>query len=245
MDAEKSYDKYWEDGKHRVRGIGADEFDRWFSPLKNRGRVLDYGCGMGYSYQEQLLANCADYVGADVSNRALEDLRRKGLVGLKIGPDGSIDAPDASFDAAICCEVMEHLWDPLNAAKELARVIKPGGVLVSTVPNFGYLPFRLLALVRAEVWAEPEDRVNDPFKGVHIRFFSKRNFRLLHQMAGFSSVEVKPFDECNIFHLFTSFNLQRYGGFLSVKLPKAFQLPWLHHVSTSLFANRLRAICIR
>lgn len=245
MDAEKSYDDYWQSGKHGTDSWSKTEFEKWFSPLMNQGRVLDYGCGMGYSYQEQLLPHCKEYIGADVSNVALEDLAKKGLKGVRIEPDGKIDAPDAYFDAAVCCEVMEHLWDPLAAARELARVVKPGGVLVTTVPNFGYLPWRLLALFRAEVWAEPEDPVADPFKGVHIRYFSKRSFGQLYSMAGFSDVQVGRFDECNILHLFHAVNMQRLGGYLGAKLPKAFRMSWLQDVSPSLFGQRLRAVCIR
>lgn len=245
MDAEKSYDDYWESGKHGTDAWTQAQFDKWLAPLKNQGRVLDYGAGMGFSYQRELLKNCSEYVGADISNVALADLERKDLQRVRISSDGKIDAPDSSFDAAVCCEVMEHLWDPLSAARELARVLKPGGVLVSTVPNFGYLPWRLLALFRAEVWSEPEDPVQDPFKGVHIRHFSLRSFSQLYRMAGFSTVDVDHFDECNILHVFHAVNMQRFGGYLGANLPRFCRMPWLQSVSPSLFGQRLRAVCIR
>ena len=245
MDAEKSYDDYWLSGKHVAEIWDEEVFEKWLSPLKGKGRVLDYGCGPGISYQQQLIANCEEYTGADVSRVALDDLQRKGLRGLKIAEDSTIDAPDAYFDGIVCSEVMEHLWDPLAAAKELARVLKPGGVLVSTVPNFGYLPFRLLALFRAEVWSEPEDPVTDPFKGVHIRYFSLRSFGMLYRMAGFSEVEVGNFDKSNVFDFFKSVGMQRLGGYLDIHLPNALRLSWLHKLSPSLFGLRLRAVCIR
>ena len=245
MDAEKSYDDYWESGLHQVPAWSKEKFERWFAPLMNNDRILDYGCGMGYSLQKELVANNKEYVGADISAVALEDLKRKGLRGLKIGTDARIDVPDGYFDAAICCEVMEHLWDPLAAAKELARVVKPGGVLISTTPNYGYLPWRLLALFQGEVWSEPEDASVDPFKGVHIRYFSKRNFEKLHRMAGFSDVKIGRFDEADIFHFFISLNMQRLSGYLSTKLPAACRMSWLQNLSTSLMALRLRAVCIR
>lgn len=50
--------------------------------------------------------------------------------------DGNIiPFPDASFSKAICSEVVEHLIDPLPLLHEILRVLKPGGVVVFTVPN--------------------------------------------------------------------------------------------------------------
>ncbi|HEV7256400.1 MAG TPA: methyltransferase domain-containing protein [Bosea sp. (in: a-proteobacteria)] len=45
-----------------------------------------------------------------------------------------IPEPDASFDAVLCTEVLEHLPDPVRALDELVRLLKPGGVLVTTAP---------------------------------------------------------------------------------------------------------------
>jgi ubiquinone/menaquinone biosynthesis C-methylase UbiE len=46
----------------------------------------------------------------------------------------SIPRPDASFDAIMCTEVLEHVPDPVAALKELNRLLKPGGHLIITVP---------------------------------------------------------------------------------------------------------------
>lgn len=46
----------------------------------------------------------------------------------------SIPEPDASFDAILCTEVLEHVHDPLKALDEFARLLKPNGKLILTVP---------------------------------------------------------------------------------------------------------------
>jgi SAM-dependent methyltransferase len=46
----------------------------------------------------------------------------------------AIELPDASFDCVICLEVLEHVADPITAAGELRRILRPGGALFLTVP---------------------------------------------------------------------------------------------------------------
>lgn len=46
----------------------------------------------------------------------------------------AIPAPDASFDAILCSEVLEHVPEPTHALDEFARLLKPGGVLILTAP---------------------------------------------------------------------------------------------------------------
>ena len=45
-----------------------------------------------------------------------------------------IPEPDASFDAVMCIEVLEHVPDPVRALRELSRLLKPGGTLIITAP---------------------------------------------------------------------------------------------------------------
>ncbi|MDO9407667.1 class I SAM-dependent methyltransferase [Patulibacter sp.] len=66
---------------------------------------------------------------------------------------------DASFDSAVCFEVLEHIEDERRAATELARVVRPGGTALVSVPmppapfdpahvREGYAPAQLDALLR-------------------------------------------------------------------------------------------------
>jgi ubiquinone/menaquinone biosynthesis C-methylase UbiE len=46
----------------------------------------------------------------------------------------AIPAPDASFDAILCSEVLEHVPEPTHALDEFLRLLKPGGTLILTAP---------------------------------------------------------------------------------------------------------------
>ena len=101
-------------------------------------RVLDVGCGLG-SYGRSLLTDGYAWLGAEVDAADCAELARLGLPHRHV--DGrTLPFADASFDAAVCLEVLEHLDDPAAVLREIHRVA-PRKLLVS-VPNcelLGYL----------------------------------------------------------------------------------------------------------
>ncbi|MBC8022682.1 MAG: methyltransferase domain-containing protein, partial [Burkholderiales bacterium] len=101
-------------------------------------RVLDIACGEGYG--SALLARRAAHVlGVDVSPQAIEHAKRTyprvGNLEFKTGSCTAIPAPDASIDVAISFETLEHIREQEEFVAELARVLKPDGILVVSCPN--------------------------------------------------------------------------------------------------------------
>jgi SAM-dependent methyltransferase len=101
------------------------------------GRVLNAGCGEGlYCRFLEGLPGVTAIVNADLEGTParlayLTDPRHTAL-------DASLTQlpfPDASFDGCLCTEVLEHIPDDDAAVRELARCLKPGGVLLMSVPH--------------------------------------------------------------------------------------------------------------
>jgi ubiquinone/menaquinone biosynthesis C-methylase UbiE len=115
---------------------------RWLEDtLKNipaGSRILDAGAG---ELQFRKFCTHLDYVAQDfgqydgAGNSAALQRGKWDQSQLDIVCDiTAIPQPDASFDAIMCIEVLEHLPDPLSALRELTRLLKADGYLILTAP---------------------------------------------------------------------------------------------------------------
>lgn len=244
MDPGFVYDNYWSSGIHTDPHWSTERIFKEFAPLLELNSILDYGSGLiSRKYGDVLAQKCPKYVGADISRFVVEKNQAEGFGCFEINPQtGTIDLPPGSFEGAICCEVFEHLYDPLGAAKEIHRLLKPGGKFISMVPNFGYHAWRLQALIRAQVPHEPENPAINKYNGVHIRYFSAHTFGELLQAAGFEKVSVQAYDFSSIWDVFRGLGrLAAVSDYARKKLPLAFHLSWLQRLWPDVFAMRLRA----
>jgi SAM-dependent methyltransferase len=101
-------------------------------------RVLDVACGEGYG--SAFLGRSAAYVaGVDVSAEAIAHAERTyarpGAVEFVQASCTRLPFPEASFDVAVSFETLEHIEGQDAFLDELARVLKPDGVLVLSCPN--------------------------------------------------------------------------------------------------------------
>jgi SAM-dependent methyltransferase len=144
-------------------------------------RLLDVGCGEG-RHCFGALERGARVVGLDLDPNSLRagngPLRARarevaGFGAMLRGDAFRLPFRDASFDRAICSEVMEHVHDYRAAARELARVVRPGGRAAVTVPTATseHLYLRL-----------GDDYFESP--GGHIRIFRPRELADALRAAG-------------------------------------------------------------
>ena len=156
---------------------------RYLDALPAGARVLDAGCGEGVIVDEY--AGRLDIVGVDANYSS--DRVREGSV-------TSLPFPDATFDRALCLDVLEHLTyeEQPRALAELHRVVRPGGELFVSVPNLAHLQSRIQFLLRgrlirtASEVKHPGDRPLFEYR----RLAAKAGFELVRREGIFPTVPV-------------------------------------------------------
>jgi SAM-dependent methyltransferase len=183
------YDRYWS-APRTPRYEPEPELRALLLERSAGARVLDVGCGAANGYAPQVAARAASYVGVDVSERAVALARRAGLDARVVDDAAQLPFADGSFDAALCVEVLEHLFAPADAVAEIRRVLRPGGTLVASTPNAAY--WRLRADLLRGVWNPHGDEraIDEPWRDPHIRFFTPASLERMLRRAGFRTVAV-------------------------------------------------------
>jgi SAM-dependent methyltransferase len=143
-------------------------------------RVIELGCRFGSLTEVFLDGN--EVVGADVDRRALQECgRRLGIPTHVVNLNDQLPFDDASFDVVVLSEVLEHLPYPEITLHQVARILRPGGKFVGSVPNAVMLRNRLRFLFRGIVELDP----------THLQHFSRRSLELLLRRF-FGQVAIRP-----------------------------------------------------
>jgi SAM-dependent methyltransferase len=150
-------------------------------------RVLDLGCGFGRHAYEAMRRG-ASVVACDLGLAELKEvlsvyaaMRQESelpdaVACLAANGDGTrLPFAAGSFDRVMASEVLEHIPDDGAAFDELARVLRPGGVLAITVP--AWLPERIC-------WALSDEYHAPAVAGGHVRIYTEPELRTKLRAAG-------------------------------------------------------------
>jgi ubiquinone/menaquinone biosynthesis C-methylase UbiE len=155
--------------------------------------LLDVGCGIG-EFVVRLQDRFHTLVGVDISQAAIEFAKKRignsPNVVLHCGELESLHFPDEHFDVCLCLDVLEHVSNIPLVLQETHRILKKGGSLFVTVPNWydiivskvlrlnplhinTFTPWRWKAILKENGYKIQFYRAVD-FPIVHSEFLSKR-----------------------------------------------------------------------
>ena len=124
--------------------------------FSSRGvRVLDLGCGGGLLAEE--FARLGYHVtGLDPSQASLcvaqkHAVSQELLIDYCVGVGESLPFTNATYDIVACCDTLEHVADWQLVVRELARVLKPGGIFLYNTPNRTFLS-KLVLIKLLQEW---------------------------------------------------------------------------------------------
>jgi len=171
-------------------------------------RVLDIGCYDG-TISSLLTRGNDEVYGVDLSEKAVEFARQKGIEAYVADAEDKLPFPSAFFDVVFAGEVIEHTFDTDRFLEETGRVMKPDGSLVLTTPNLASLGRRIMLLIGKNPFIEIS------FKNEaagHTKYFVKDTLFDLLKLHGF---EIDTFTSDVV-------NFDNSGKLYSRKLAKLF-----------------------
>ena len=137
---------------HEQLGIDNECKEPWHSLVKSHldpgrdlagKRVLEIGCGRGgfacwlsLQPEKPVSVTAADFSSTAVEKGQSFAAERGIRANWEVMDIQAIAHPESSFDTVISCETVEHVPVPCKAVRELVRVLKPGGCLFLTTPNY-------------------------------------------------------------------------------------------------------------
>jgi 2-polyprenyl-3-methyl-5-hydroxy-6-metoxy-1,4-benzoquinol methylase len=160
---------------------------------QNAGKeALNIGSGP-FLELETIDARNTRFTICDIEPRAIELAKKlygDTLAGADVvEPNAPLPYADARFDVVVSMDVIEHVADPLAWTREALRVLKPGGTLFLTTPNYASLSLRVIENTALEAVARFQG-----FSRKHIHPTKMTPDRLRHVLveAGCTSTRIVP-----------------------------------------------------
>jgi SAM-dependent methyltransferase len=137
------------------------------------GPILDVGCGTGGMLPH--LQQIAPAIGLDPAPEAAGACRRRGVC-FVLGSGTRLPFADSTFGTITALDVVEHVPDDIGMLREFHRVLRPGGLLLITVPAYQFL------------WSQ-----HDEFNH-HQRRYRRRNLQRVVRRSGLTIARISYYN---------------------------------------------------
>ncbi len=187
--------------------------------LSRHKLVLDVGCGRGEFARELRKRDCG-VVGIDISPVVIENSKKflnKSFCFNLEQERWPVELTSMRFDLIMASEIIEHLFNPEDFFKKIRNLIKPGGEMIITTPNFLFWKNRLKMF-----FGKFEYEENSLLDFGHVRFFSKKSLERYFDITGFKIKETRHFYP-NLY--------RRHLNFLGDILPGFFAFRFIYLIS--------------
>ena len=111
---------------------------QWAAGFVPGKRVVEIGCGSGHGTRRFVEAGAAGIDAFDVDEEAIRVAQAESPgdhVTFRVAAATELPVADNRYDLAVMLETIEHVDDDAGLVREVARVLRPGGVLLCTTPN--------------------------------------------------------------------------------------------------------------
>ena len=169
-----------------------------FSQIPPQSVCLDVGCSSGNLGAALITHKDCRVQGIDINLDALAQATQKGYeqvyaLDLIRDPSGLGMVPDLIFDCIICADVLEHLVNPELILPILANKLRPGGLMIVSLPNVAFGLNRLHLLLGN--WNYREYGIMDK---THLRFYTIQSGIRLVKESGLEVLKVQPYNQFGV-----------------------------------------------
>ena len=147
-------------------------------PYRKTNKLLDVGCGIGY-FLEVAKERGWEVYGTEYTDRAMEICTSKGIL-MQQGKLDSVYYEAGMFDVITSFEVLEHINNPQEEIGHFHTLLRKGGLVYLTTPNFNSL-LRHRLKERYDVITYPE----------HLSYYTPKTLKRLFASKGFSTKRIQ------------------------------------------------------
>lgn len=197
--------------RSRLEETKVREISRILGGVRNKGVIADVGCFDGSLSARYAKIGFARVDGFDISPEALDLAAKAGVNAILWNFESdSCPAADGNYDALVCSDTLEHVYNTQNVVGECFRVLKPGGTAVFLVPNLVSAYNRFLVLTGKMPLGSP---------GVSVSHRTEVQVNLGHARLGTSK-------EWQGLLTNGGFNVQRVSGIWSSGMARIASFSW-------------------